>query len=145
EAYYRAGSSAPETATMIRCQALTALGETKQPAALDVLVKVLREPPVEGPDQDKDLKLRERIAASKAMGGFNQYQATAALVDVLRKEDDEALKNNAHKSLIASTGRRLPADPQLWAEFLHNPKSVDRSQDMPPNIGDKIMELTGLK
>jgi HEAT repeat protein len=145
EAYYRAGSFNPEQATVIRCQALTALGETKQPAAVEVLVRVLREPPVEGPDQDKDLKLRERIAAAKALRGHPDKQATGALVEVLRREQDDALRNNAHESLVAATGKRLPADGQVWADYFENPSKVDPSLVQQPNIGERILELTGLR
>lgn len=145
EAYYRAGSFNPETATMIRCQALTALAETKQPQALEVLVRVLREPPVEGPDQDRELKMRERITAARALGEFKDYQSTHTLVEVLRKEEDDALRNNAHQSLVRVTGRDLPADAQVWADFLHDPNSVKHASTPGAKIGDRILELTGLK
>src|SRR5262249_31545697 len=92
DAYYRAGNFDSYVATVLRCQALGALGETKQPAAVETLVRVLREPPAEGPDQDRQQKLDERIAAARALGGFKQYQATAALVEVLRKDQDVALR-----------------------------------------------------
>lgn len=143
EAYYRAGAFNPEQATMIRCQALTALGEGGQPVAAEVLVRVLREPPVEGPDQDRDLKLRERNAAARALGNFKQYQATAALVEVLRTEKDGALRDNAHQSLVAATGRNLPPDAQAWGEFLHNPGSLEAPGR--PSVGERALQLTGLK
>lgn len=144
EAYYRAGSFNPETATMLRCLSLMALGETGQPAAVEVLVRVLREPPVEGPDQDRELKLRERIAAAKALGNFNQYQATAALVEVLQKDQNDALRNNAHQSLVAATGRDLPPDAQTWNDFLQNPDSLQPGP-RGPRVGERILQLTGLK
>lgn len=145
EAYYRAGSFNPEQATVIRCQALGAMGETKQPVAVEVLVRVLREPPVEGPDQDRELKLRERIAAAKALRGYPDQQATGALVEVLHRERDDALRNNAHESLVASTGKRLPPDGQVWADYFQNPAKVDPSLIQEPNLGERILELTGLK
>src|SRR5262245_371375 len=64
DAYYRAGSFNPEVATVLRCQALQGLGDTGQPAAVETLVRVLREPLTEGPDQDRQQKLDERIAAA---------------------------------------------------------------------------------
>jgi HEAT repeat protein len=72
EAYYRAGDFNPETATILRCQALDALGATGQPAAVELLVKVIKEPPVEGAAEDKQAKMDERIAAARALGGFKQ-------------------------------------------------------------------------
>ncbi len=68
EAYYRAGNVNPETATILRCQALDALGATGQPNAVELLVKVVKEPPVEGAIEDKQAKMDERIAAARALG-----------------------------------------------------------------------------
>ena len=144
DAYYRAGSFNAEVATVLRCQALQALGETGQPVVVDTLVRVLCEPPVEGPDQDRQLKLDERIAAARALGNFKQYQATAALVDVLRKEQDIALRARAHESLVSVTGRELPPDATVWAEFLNNPSSKEAlAQERPWT--DRLLQLTGLK
>jgi HEAT repeat protein len=146
DAYYRAGSFNAEVAAVLRCQALQALGETGQQAALDVLVRVLREPPVEGPDQDRQLKLDERIAAARALGNFKHYQATSALVEVLRKERDVALRARAHESLVAVTGRDLPADATVWAEFLDDPAGKKALAQQPqPGLGGRILQLTGLK
>lgn len=145
EAYYRAGNFPPETATALRCQALTALGETKQPAAVDVLVRVLREPPVEGPDQDQQHKLNERATAARALGNFNQYEATGALVEVLQKEQNPALRNRAHESLVSATGRELPPDAQTWSDFLRDPQSAGKGTAGGPAVGKRILELTGLK
>lgn len=144
DAYYRAGSFNPETATVIRCQAMAALGEMGNPSAIDLLVRVLREPPVEGPDQDRQLKMDERIAAARALGRFQQYQGTAALVDVLRNEEDIALRTRAHQSLVSATGQELPPDAKTWADFLHNPASKPAVARQ-PGVGEKILELTGFK
>src|SRR5262249_43357878 len=70
DACYRAGSFTSEMATVLRSQALAGLGETGQPAAVETLVRVLREPPAEGPDVDRQQKLDERIAAARALGHF---------------------------------------------------------------------------
>ncbi|MFO0876762.1 MAG: HEAT repeat domain-containing protein [Gemmataceae bacterium] len=145
EAYYRAGTFSPETATIIRCQALGAVAETRQPAGVELLVKVLREPPVEGPDQDRELKMRERIAAAKALRSFEQPEVTRALVDVLNREQDDALRNNAHESLVAVTGKRLPPDGAVWADYLKNPDKVDPSLIQQPSVGSRVLELTGLR
>jgi hypothetical protein len=144
DAYYKAGSFPPETATVLRCQALQGLGETGSTDAIEVLVRVLREPPLEGPDVDRQQKLDERIAAARALGKFNQYQSTAALVEVLRSEPDVALRSRAHESLQAATGKQLPPDAQTWADLLHGrtpPEAVTVSQ---PDIGERVLRLTGL-
>src|SRR5262249_17765446 len=48
EAFYNANSFTPDTATVVRCRALAALGETGSPDALELLVRVVREPQAEG-------------------------------------------------------------------------------------------------
>jgi hypothetical protein len=121
DAYYAAGGFNPEIATVLRCQALEALGQIGNPASVDFLVKVLREPPVEGSEQDKQQKTDERIAAARALGHFNHYQATGALVEVLKSESDVALREGARSSLASATGTNLPADARAWDEFLHRP------------------------
>lgn len=118
---------------------------------MELLVRVLREPPVEGPDQDRQHKLDERIAAARALGGYQQYQATAALVEVLRgaeklkTEDDVPLRNAAHESLVSATGRRLPPESQAWAEFLHNPESMNRDASASTGVGERLLQLTGMR
>src|SRR5262249_18855772 len=146
DAYYRAGSFPPETATVIRCQALAALGETGSSKALDVLVRVVQEPQTEGPDVDRQQKYNERIGAARALGNFQQYQATSALVAVLRAEKDNvALRNRAHESLVKATGRDLPPDAQAWAEFLNSPAGREPALAQQPTLGERILELTGLR
>ena len=140
DAYYKAGSFSPLTAANIRGQALSGLGETGSPAAIDILVRVLKEPPVEGPNEDRQQKLNERIVAARALGHFKHYQATAALVDILRTEKDPELLTPAHESLVEATGKNLPPDAQVWAEFLQNPDSAKSvAQDVGPL--DKMMKL----
>jgi hypothetical protein len=125
EAYYRATSFPPDTATVIKCQALSALGDTGQPAAVELLVKVLREPPVEGSETEKQQKMDERIAAARALGHFKHYEATEALVNVLKSENDVALRDRVTESLQSATGKDFPADYQAWAEYLHQAGSGD--------------------
>ncbi len=119
DAYYAAGSFNPEIATQLRCQSLEALGSVGNPVSVDFLVKVLREPPVEGAEQDKQQKTDERISAARALAHFNHYQGTSALVDVLRTEQDVSLRESARQSLVAATGRDLPADAKVWDDLLH--------------------------
>ena len=142
DAYYRANTFVPQTAAMIRGQALSGLGDTGNPAAIDVLVRVLKEPPVEGPDEDRQTKLNERIVAARALGHFKHYQATAALVEILRTEKDPELRTPAHESLVEATGKKIPPDAQAWAEFLQSPNSATA---VAPNVTpiDKMMKLVG--
>jgi HEAT repeat protein len=123
EANNRAGNFAPEQASMVRCQVLTALGQTTNPAAVDFLVQVIRQPPSDFKSAEKDRQqlLDERIAAARALGHFRQPQATEALLTVLRQEKDIALRDGAHESLQAATGKHLPRDAKAWEDYLHQP------------------------
>jgi HEAT repeat protein len=142
DAYYRAGSFDPATATIIRCQALQAMGECGNPAVVETLVKALREPPVEGPDVDKQQKMDERIAAARSLGRYQHYQATAALVDVLRKEQDVALRDRAHRSLVSATGKELPPDAAAWSELLESAPR-DKAVVREPGLSEKILRTVG--
>ncbi len=141
DAYYRAdgvssaGNRAPrdpaqngfpqDTASIIRTGVLAALGDTGQPAAVDLLVKALLEPPVEGNEIEKQQKQDERTAAARALGHFPQYQSTEALVTVMRSTPDVALQHRAGEALVKITGKDLPPEPQVWDDFLHNPANKD--------------------
>jgi hypothetical protein len=121
EAYYRASNFNPETATVLRCQALRAMGDNGNPIVVDTLVRALREPPVEGPDADRQQKLDERVAAARSLSRFQHYKAASALVEVLKNEKDVALRDTAHESLVTATGKHLPPDPKAWNEYLEHP------------------------
>jgi HEAT repeat protein len=119
EAFYNASTFSPETTTIIRCEALTALGNTGNPAAVELLSRVAREPPAEGTDLEKQQTLDVRIAATRALGKFSHYQATEALVRVMQTERDVALRDRAYESLQAATGKKLPPDAKEWEQLLH--------------------------
>jgi len=77
-----------------------------------------------------------------ASGSFKHYQATAALVEILRTEKDPELVTPAHESLVAATGKKIPPDAQAWAEFLQNPNSP---KNVALDVGplDRAMKLVG--
>jgi HEAT repeat protein len=125
DAYYKAASFPLDTAATIRCQAITAMGGTKNPVAVPLLVRFLGQKPVEGAEQEKRQNLDERIAAARALANFQQYQATEALVAVLQKDKDVALRDCAWDSLKNITGKDLPADAQAWEAFLHENAGKD--------------------
>jgi HEAT repeat protein len=137
KAYYNASlyGTPPEAVHMLKCAALKSLGETGQPAAVPTLVLALRQP---RPDPDKtagDIRLRvnnELVTAARALGHFNQYQATEALLTVLQKDTDPSIRNRARESLCEATGKDFPADAQVWAEFLHNPPGQQERSDFNP-------------
>jgi len=125
DAYYKAATFPTDTAATIRCQAITAMGATMNPEAVPILVRFVRQKPVEGTEQEKRQNLDERIAAARALGNFQQYQATEALVAVLQNDKDVALRDCAHDSLKTITGKDLPADGKAWEAFLHENAGMD--------------------
>src|SRR5262249_2895332 len=129
EAFYNASAFGPDTATIIRCRAVSSLGKTKDAAAVELLARVVREPPAEGTELEKQQTLDVRIAAASALGNFTHYQATEALVYVLGHEKDVALRDRAQESLVAATGQKLPPDADAWAQYLrqeHTPGNQER-------------------
>jgi hypothetical protein len=126
DAYYAAESFAVENGTIIRMQCMTALGKIGKdsPRALELLVRVVQAPPLDITKSNEDTKqvqLRERLTAARALANFKNYQATEALVRVLKSERDVALHDAVHQSLVAVTGKKLPPDPQTWEDLINNP------------------------
>ncbi len=122
DAYERASyfqRDRPDAMETIQEQALQALGVNGNPVAVDLLVRVLKTPPLTGTAGDKLNDLNQRIYAARALAHFPQYQAAEALVSVLRTEQDVALRDRATESLREITGQNLPGDAQVWADFLH--------------------------
>jgi HEAT repeat protein len=122
-----------ETATLLRCQTLRALGEQRNPEAVKLLVTVLKQPKAAGPDFDRQLVMDERIAAARALGNFKLPQGELALLDVLKTEKDVALRDRAYESLESATGKKLPPDAKAWDELLHaqaSPEAV-AAKDQP--------------
>ncbi len=128
----------PEAMETIQEQALQALGVNGNPLGVDLLVRVLKTPPLTGTAGDKQNDLNQRIYAARALAHFHQYQAAEALVSVLRSEQDVALRNRATESLRDITGQELPPDAQAWADFLH--KSGKDALAKKPSLGDKLLK-----
>jgi HEAT repeat protein len=110
-----------DMANLIRCQSLRALGEQGNPAAVDHLVTVLRQPAARGADVDRQMVMDERITAARALAKYNDPRAEDALLNVMRTEKDIALKDRAYESLQSATGKKLPPDPNAWEDALNLP------------------------
>jgi hypothetical protein len=95
---------------------------------VELLVRVLKEPPVEGASEDKQAKLDERIVAARSLKYFKDYQATQALAGVLQTDQDVALRDRATESLRDITGKNLPADYQQWSAFLSKPDALEKDK-----------------
>ena len=118
EAYYRAGSFSPEMASIVRIQSLDALGYGGHPEGLDLLLKVALEPIAVGAEQDRQMKIDERMAAVRGLGNYPDSKSAGALIEILRKEQDVALTDKANHSLEKITGHKGPRDAGGWSEYL---------------------------
>jgi hypothetical protein len=138
DAYYAATTFPADTATMVQCRALASLGATKNPAAVDLLVRVARapEPALDVPEQEKQQERDRRIAAARALGNFSHYQAAEALVYILKTNKDVALRDRAHESLVKATGKDLPPDPKAWDNVL---QQVADGKTPPPDNKIKLL------
>jgi hypothetical protein len=146
DAYYRAGSFSLEQAHNIRCQTLTAIGETGNEAGVELLARVLREPATEGPNVDRQQKIDERIAAARALANFKTQAATTVLVETLRNERDVALRSRVQESLSQITGKDIPADAVAWEGYFADPsnsKAPDRTTAT--RFGERVLDVTGLR
>ena len=107
-------------------------------AALDLLLHVLKEPPTEGPDTDRDAKLQERIAAARALARFKGTKPQAALVEALGPREDIALQRVAHESLVSSTGLALPQEKSAWDQYLRDPAGTSATAPR-PNVASQVI------
>jgi HEAT repeat protein len=114
-----------EMANTLRCQSLQALGRQGNPKAVEHLVTVLKQPPARGAEPDKQMVMDERIAAARALAKFHDPRGEEALLNVMKSEKDIALKDCAHESLQAATGKKLPADPEAWGNVLNTGNGAD--------------------
>lgn len=109
EAFYASGSFAPDLAVRIQTRAATSLGETRQPQAMQFLVRLVQEKPRgEGADLDKQQIMDVRIAAARALGNFHDPQAIQALQEVLNSEKDIALRDSVKDSIELAAGTKKP-------------------------------------
>jgi HEAT repeat protein len=126
----------PETVTTLQCRSLEALGKNRSPEGLQLLLQVAAAPTerpkangvepagalmsLEAQNQPSEADRTDvRLAAIRALGNYEKDPAaTRALVGVLRTEKDVAVRGRAHESLVKITGQDLPADGQVWADWL---------------------------
>ena len=108
-----------ETNNMIRQKAIEALAQTGQPAAVQRLIQVAKEPPAEGSAQDRQEVLDRRLAAIRGLGKYNYPESKDTLVSILANDKDIAVRTRAHDSLLSATGKDLPPRADEWAQYLH--------------------------
>jgi hypothetical protein len=78
-----------------------------------------------------------------SLGSFQNFRGLQALVEVLRTEQDVALRSRAHESLQVATGKELPPDATVWADFLYKAGGQDSAVAREPSFKDKVPRLTG--
>jgi hypothetical protein len=136
DAFYSSGSFAPELAVRMQMQAVTALGETRQPAAEAFLVKIVQEKPKsEGSDQERQQIMDVRIAAARALGNYNDQRTTEVLQAVMKTEKDVALCDCAKDSLELAGGKKPFFDFKPWEDVILPVKAllpVGSSDAKPP-------------
>lgn len=121
-AFESADDFTAETAHLVRCHTLAALGQTTHPDAAALLVRIVNQPATRGTEQDRQHTLDERLAAVRALESVRHPQATEALLQVLRTEKDVALRNRAIDSLETLTGKRLAPNTPEWEQLLAQPE-----------------------
>lgn len=111
-AYDSADQLTPELAYMIRAQALTALGETKQPEAAQFLVQVARQPVKSDlADTERGQARDVRLAAVRSLKNFPGSElAAATAAQLAQSERDVAVRDRARESYVALTGKELSPD-----------------------------------
>jgi HEAT repeat protein len=97
--------------TLIRQQALGALGECHSPEACDWLMKVARAGAKEERETEKLQTFDVRLAAIRALGNYKQPESEELLVHLLKSDRDVAVRDCAQHSLELATGKRLAAEP----------------------------------
>ena len=120
-----------------RCEVLRGLGNnSSNPTAVDLLVRVVTQPP---PDKKEapfkvQLVMDERMAAARSLAHYPQYNSTEALLTVLKKDQDIALRDVATASLHTCTGKELPPDYAAWDDYLHHQPAPKTPK---PSLGTK--------
>ena len=111
QAYESATQLQTEVAGPIQTQALAALGESRQPAAVGFLVNVAVKPtPTDAPDRDRQGVRDNRLAAVRALKNFDgSPEAAAATAKIAENERDVALRDRARESYAKVTGKEAPA------------------------------------
>jgi HEAT repeat protein len=130
EAYYQADSLMGKDGrdhtvskglvSTFRCEVLRGLGNNGNPAGAELLIRVLSQGQVKGPEEEVRMVLDERIAAARALKSYPQSPSIEALLTVLKNDKDVALRDCATESLQACTGQNLPSDYVTWDAYVHH-------------------------
>jgi hypothetical protein len=109
---YESAAQLPvEVSAAIQSQALTALGETRQPAAVKFLVQESgKRMPSEAGDRERQQVRDTRLAAVRALGNFERSPEVAeAMARLVQSEKDVALRDRARDTYVKVAGSEPPA------------------------------------
>ncbi len=112
QAYESAAQLPSDVAGPLQTITLTALGETKQPAAVNFLVQTAIKPtPAEASEKDRQAVRDNRLAAVRALKNFDgSPEAIAATAKLAETERDVALRDRARETYVkVSGGKEAPA------------------------------------
>lgn len=106
-AYESADQLVPDVACMVRCQTLQAMGETKQPTAVEFLTEIAKKP------SRSDVTERERgqgrdirLAAVRSLQNFPGSPVAAdAVAGIARQDKDVAIRDRARETYEVVTGK----------------------------------------
>ena len=117
QAYETATQLSTEVAGPLQTQALVALGETKQPAAVIFLVQIAtKNTPGDVSDRDRQLVRDNRLAAVRALKNFEgSPEAIAASAKMAETERDVALRDRARETYAKVSGGKEPPTPNAAA------------------------------
>ena len=126
--YLQQLSFSREMNSYIQQQCLNSLVETGGPIALQRLILVAKEPPNDANAPQSQETLDRRLIAVKGLGKFKEPEAASALAFVLcAPRCDVALRDRAHESLVASTGKNLPPDAPEWKSYLGSAQPIQQA------------------
>jgi len=114
-AYDAAETLAPDLAYMVRCQAISALGETKQPEAAVFLAEVAKKPTKSDiADRERGQYRDVRLAAVRALKNYpGSEMAAITAQQLMANEKDVAVRDRARETYAAVTGQDPNNAPPL--------------------------------
>src|SRR5262249_22982429 len=114
-----------ELNSIARQHVLAALEEIGNPEARRALVEVARRPPVARSSSAMERREvnDERLQAIRALRKFKDPDTVQALVEVLEREKDIAVRHRANETLQTITGKNPGPDAQAWRQALYSQPS----------------------
>ena len=102
-----------EVSAAIQSQALAALGETRQPAALTFLIRAAgKRPGAEAGDRERQQVRDTRLAAIRALNHYERSsEVAAAMAQMVQSEKDIALRDRARETYVKVTGSEPSVGP----------------------------------